>query len=256
MKSTARFSSRVDAYQKYRPDYPESLLIEIPRQAELESTAVIADFGSGTGIFTRQLLQAGYEVFAVEPNREMRAAAEATLSTLPRFNSIDGSAENSHLASASIDLITAAQAFHWFNTDAAKQEFSRVLKADGKLALIWNKRKVSQPFQQTYDAILRELAPEYGKVNHMNLSASDLESFFATGSMQRYVFDHNQRLDFAALMGRLKSSSYCPDENSPQFIPLATELLSLFDQYAVDGAIDFEYDTELYLGPVPTRNTR
>jgi SAM-dependent methyltransferase len=254
MKSTERFSSRVDAYQKYRPDYPESLLIEIQKQAELGSTAVIADFGSGTGIFTQQLLQAGYEVFGVEPNGEMRAAAEATLSALPRFNSIDGSAENSHLASASIDLITAAQAFHWFNTDATKQEFRRVLKADGKLALIWNKRKVSQPFQQTYDAILRELAPEYGKVNHMNLSASDLESFFTTGSMQRYVFDHSQRLDFAALMGRLKSSSYCPDENSPQFIPLATELLSLFDQYAVDGAIEFEYDTELYLGPVPTRN--
>jgi SAM-dependent methyltransferase len=250
MKSTERFSSRVDAYQKYRPDYPKSLLLEIQKQAELGPTAVIADFGSGTGIFTCQLLQAGYEVFGVEPNGEMRAAAEATLSALPRFNSIDGSAENSHLASASIDLITAAQAFHWFNTDAAKHEFRRVLKADGKLALIWNKRKVSQPFQQTYDAILRELAPEYGKVNHMNLSVSDLESFFATGSMQRYVFDHSQRLDFAALMGRLKSSSYCPDENSPQFIPLATELLSLFDQYAVDGAIEFEYDTELYLGPV------
>jgi SAM-dependent methyltransferase len=180
----------------------------------------------------------------------MRAAAEALLADESRFTSVDANAEESRLESASIDLITAAQAFHWFNTDTAKQEFRRVLKTDGKLALIWNRRKLSQPFQQTYDAILREFAPEYGKVNHMNLTASDIESFYATGSMQRFVFDNSQRLDFAALMGRLKSSSYCPEEKSPQFIPLATELLSLFDQHAVEGSIDFEYDTELYLGSI------
>jgi SAM-dependent methyltransferase len=250
MKPTERFSSRVDAYQKYRPGYPESLLKQIQKQTGLGPTAVIADFGSGTGIFTQQLLQAGYEVNAVEPNREMRAAAEVLLADEPCFTSVDGSAEESRLESDSIDLITAAQAFHWFNTDTAKQEFRRVLKPDGKLALIWNKRKVSQPFQQTYEAILREFAPEYGKVNHMNLATTDIDSFFATGSMQRFVFDNSRQLDFAALMGRLKSSSYCPEENSPQFIPLATELLSLFDQYAVDGRIEFEYDTELYLGPI------
>ena len=250
MKSTERFSSRVDAYQKYRPDYPASLVAEIRKQTGLDGPAVVADVGSGTGIFTRLLLQAGFEVYAVEPNREMRAAAEALLADEPRFTSVDANAEDSRLESASIDLITAAQAFHWFNTDTAKQEFRRVLKTDGKLALIWNRRKLSQPFQQTYDAILREFAPESGKVNHMNLTASDIESFYATGTMQRCVFDNSQRLDFAALMGRLKSSSYCPAEKSPQFIPLATELLSLFDQYAVDGAIEFEYDTELYLGSI------
>ncbi len=250
MKSTERFSSRVDAYQKYRPDYPASLVAEIRKQTGLDGPAVAADIGSGTGIFTRLLLQAGFEVYAVEPNREMREAAEALLADEPRFTSVDANAEESRLESASIDLITAAQAFHWFNTDTAKQEFRRVLKADGKLALIWNRRKLSQPFQQTYDAILREFAPEYGKVNHMNLTAGDIERFFTAGSMQRFVFDNSQRLDFAALMGRLKSSSYCPEESSPQFIPLATELLSLFDQNAVDGVIEFEYDTELYLGSI------
>jgi len=250
MKSTERFSSRVDAYQKYRPDYPASLVAEIRKQTGLDGPAVAADIGSGTGIFTRLLLQDGFEVYAVEPNLEMRVAAEALLADEPRFISVDANAEDSRLEAASIDLITAAQAFHWFNTDTAKQEFRRVLKADGKLALIWNRRKLSQPFQQTYDAILREFAPEYGKVNHMNLTATDIESFFATGSMQRFVFDNSQRLDFAALMGRLKSSSYCPEEKSPQFIPLATELLSLFDQHAVDGTVEFEYDTELYLGSI------
>ena len=174
MKPGERFSSRVDDYQKYRPDYPQSLVTEIIKQSGLDDSAVIADFGSGTGIFTRRLLQAGFEVYAVEPNREMRVAAESTLAAEPGFTSIDGSAEDSRLESASIDLITAAQAFHWFNTDTAKQEFRRVLKPQGQLALIWNKRKLSQPFQQAYDAILREFAPEYGKVNHMNLSEMDM----------------------------------------------------------------------------------
>ena len=250
MKSSERFSSRVDDYQKYRPDYPQSLVTEIAKQSGLDDSAVIADFGSGTGIFTRRLLQAGFEVYAVEPNREMRVAAESTLAAEPGFTSIDGSAEDSRLESASIDLITAAQAFHWFNTETAKQEFRRVLKADGQLALIWNKRKLSQPFQQAYDAILREFAAEYGKVNHMNLGETDIQSFFATGAMRRIVIDNSQQLDFAGLLGRLKSSSYCPEESSPQYIPLATELLSLFDQYAIDGRVAFEYDSELYLGPI------
>jgi SAM-dependent methyltransferase len=250
MKASERFCGRVDAYQKYRPDYPASLVAEIRKRTGLEGPAVVADIGSGTGIFTRLLLQAGFAVNAVEPNGEMRAAAETLLGDEARFISIAASAEDSGLAAASIDLVTAAQAFHWFNTDSAKQEFRRILKTDGKLALIWNKRKLSQPFQQSYDTILREFSPEYGRVNHMNLDAADLEHFFAVNQMQRVVLGNRQCLDFAGLLGRLKSSSYCPDEKSPQFIPLATELLALFDQYAVDGVIDFEYDTELYIGPI------
>jgi ubiquinone/menaquinone biosynthesis C-methylase UbiE len=250
MKPTERFSSRVDAYQKYRPDYPQSLVPEIIKQGGLDGAAVIADFGSGTGIFTRHLLNAGLKVFAVEPNPEMRAAAETALSDDSCFTSVAGSAEDSGLESSSVDLITAAQAFHWFNSETARQEFSRVLKPGGQLALIWNKRKISQPFQQTYDAILRELAPEYGKVNHMNLTETDIQRFFATDSMQRIVLDNSQQLDFAGLLGRLKSTSYCPDEKSPQYMMLATELLSLFDQFAIDGKIAFEYDTELYIGQI------
>ncbi|MCP4877004.1 MAG: methyltransferase domain-containing protein [Gammaproteobacteria bacterium] len=248
--STQRFSNRVDAYVKYRPGYPAELVPDLLEKANIHKDAVVADIGSGTGIFTQLLLQAGLQVAAVEPNSNMREAAETLFSEQSRFTSIDAPAEKTGLASNSVDLITAAQAFHWFNNEATKQEFRRILKGGGKLALIWNKRKLSQPFQQAYDGILREFAPEYGQLNHMNLSEQDIASFFDHADMELICFNNSQQLDFSGLLGRLKSSSYCPNESSPYYIPLVTELLALFDQYAFNGMIEFEYDTQLYLGAV------
>jgi len=248
--STRRFSDRVEAYQKYRPGYPPALVSTLLEKAGLGAGAVVADIGSGTGIFTRLLLDHGLRVSAVEPNPNMRKAAEASLSEYENFTSIDGSAEQTGLSGGSNGLVTAAQAFHWFNNAATKAEFQRILKSDGKLVLVWNKRAVSEPFQQAYDAILREYAPEYDKVNHMNLDEDDIAGFFAAGSMELLHFGNSQSLDFSALIGRLQSSSYCPAEDSAQYIPLVTELLGLFDQFAINGRINFEYDTQLYLGTV------
>lgn len=250
--STERFSDRVTDYIKYRPGYPDKLVSTMLEKAELDVGAKVADVGSGTGIFTRLLLEQNCKVFAIEPNDKMRHAAEVLLSDHPQFTSIDAPAERTGLADNSIDMVTAAQAFHWFNNEATKAEFKRILKRDGKLALIWNKRNVSQPFQQAYHAILNEYAPEYGKVNHMNLVEDDIADFFANGGIEVMHFENSQQLDFAGLIGRLKSASYCPAESSPQYIPLVTELVALFDQYAINDMIDFEYDTQLYLGPIET----
>jgi len=250
--STRRFSDRVEAYQKYRPGYPPALVSTLLEKTGLDAGAIVADVGSGTGIFTRLLLDHDLHVAAVEPNTNMRLAAEAALSDYHQFTSIEGTGEQTGLEENSIDLVTAAQAFHWFNNTATKTEFQRILKPDGKLALIWNKRAVSEPFQEAYDGILREYAPEYNQVNHMNLDEDDIAGFFAAGSMELLHFDNSQSLDFSALIGRLQSSSYCPAEDSAQYIPLFTELLGLFDQFALNGRIDFAYDTQLYLGIADT----
>jgi len=247
---TQRFSKRVDAYVRYRPGYPDDLVSRLLEKSGLGASAVVADIGSGTGIFTRLLLDQDLRVYAIEPNAPMRAAAEASLGDDPQFISIAAPAEDTGLDNDSVDLVTAAQAFHWFNNDAAKAELRRILKPTGRLALVWNRRKVSQPFQQAYDGILREFSPEYGKVNHMNLDESEIAGFFGPAEMEVLHFDNSQRLDFSSLLGRLKSSSYCPAEDSAYYIPLVTELLALFDRHAVEGAIEFEYDTELYLGPM------
>ena len=248
--STQRFSKRVEDYVRYRPGYPDSLLQRLLEETGLGAGAVVADVGSGTGIFTRLLLQRDLRVYAIEPNAPMREAAQAKLGDNPLFTSVAAPAEDTGLASDSLDLVTAAQAFHWFNNDAAKAEFRRILKPSGQLALVWNRRKLSQPFQKAYDGILREFAPEYGKVNHMNLDENEIADFFAAGTMLVLRFDYSQQFDFPSLLGRLKSSSYCPAEDSAHYIPLVTELLALFDQHAVEGSIEFEYDTQLYLGPM------
>ena len=248
--STQRFSDRVDNYVKYRPGYPSALIHTLLQEVSLGASAVVADVGSGTGILTRLLLEHDLEVLGIEPNANMRGAAELMLSDHANFTSVDAPAERTGLADNSIDLITAAQAFHWFNNVETKTEFRRILKPDGRLALIWNKRNINQPFQQAYDAILRVYAPEYGVVNHMNLSETDLANFFTEGKMEVHHFDNSQQLTFAGLLGRLKSSSYCPAENSPQYPSLVAELAAPFEQFAVDSTIDFQYQTELYFGPI------
>ncbi len=132
---------------KYRPGYPALLVSVLLEQTGLDTSAVIADIGSGTGIFTQSLIDQGLSVLAVEPNANMRMAAESIFSDNPQFTSINATAEQTGLDDNSVDLVTAAQAFHWFNNATTKSEFNRILKSDGKLALVWNKRKISQPFQ-------------------------------------------------------------------------------------------------------------
>lgn len=245
-----RFTERVAHYIRFRPGYPAALVSALLPASQDSASKAIADIGSGTGIFTRLLLQQGPTVYGVEPNASMRQAAEEFLAGYTNFVSIAGDAEYTGLADASVDLVTAAQAFHWFNNEQSRAEFARILRPDGSLALIWNKRRLEQPFQQAYDALLREIAPEYDKVNHMNLSSAHIAEFFTAGSMETLHFDNQQQLDFDGLLGRLKSSSYCPGEGSEPYARLIDELRRLFDKHATNDMLAFEYDTQLYHGPI------
>ena len=102
----------------------------------ISEDCVIADIGSGTGIFSRQLLHNGYNVYAVEPNADMRKKAEEMLSEYQGFVSVDGMDSNTNLPDKSMDHVTAAQAFHWFDADAFKKECRRILKPDGKIIIV------------------------------------------------------------------------------------------------------------------------
>ena len=124
---TRRFSGRVENYARYRPGYTAGVLDILAAEMGFSEQSVVADVGSGTGISTRLFLDHGNEVFAVEPNADMRAAAEAALQANPRFHSIAATAEATGLPAASIDLVVAGQAFHWFRVAETRREFMRSL---------------------------------------------------------------------------------------------------------------------------------
>src|ERR1700677_366465 len=162
MNPTERFSNRVENYRRYRPGYPQAVIDLIRAAAQLEPGDDVADIGSGTGILTRLLLLAEWTVHAVEPNAAMRDAAEADLDMyLPRFHSVDARAEKTGLPDASIDAITCAQAFHWFEREAVHKEFNRILRPHGWTFVIWNERKRGGAFDYAYHEILNTLGQSY-----------------------------------------------------------------------------------------------
>ena len=244
----ARFSDRVENYVRYRPGYPPEILDLLRREAGLTSASVIADIGSGTGISTKMLLHAGCIVHGVEPNLEMRQAAERLLGGWPAFRSVNGTAQATGLADRSVDLIVAAQAFHWFNTPETRAEFTRILKPGGHIALIWNERRTdATPFLRDYEQLLVRFATDYVTVRHENIDSAALERFF-NGPYAQHRFPHEQRFDFPALQGRLLSSSYAPPPGHPQHEPMIAELRRLFDLHQTAGEVCFKYDTRMYIG--------
>lgn len=248
LNSTERFSSRVENYIKYRPSYPVAVLELLSSRCGLGAASVVADVGSGTGILTELLLETGAAVFAVEPNHAMRAAAERHLNDYGRFRSIDGTAEATTLAQSSVDLITASQAFHWFDVQKSRLELQRILRPEGWVALIWNERPVEAvPLLDEYDALLRRYCPEYDKVTSLRADESKIREFLGRRP-EAGVFANRQVFDYAGLEGRLMSSSYAPEPGNPQHEPLIAGLREIFDRHNRAGKVQFPYRTLVYSG--------
>jgi SAM-dependent methyltransferase len=247
MKSTERFSDRVSDYVRYRPSYPQQMVSVLAERCCLTSDSVIVDIGSGTGKLTGLLLNEGYQVIGVEPNAQMRMAAEALLSSHDQFQSVFASAEDTSLDTSTVDLIVAGQAFHWFEPVAAKHEFARILKNDGNIAFIWNQRRVEQPFQKEYDELLNRYCPEYSQSNHRHVTDADIDSFCAPRVVERLEFENHQQFDLAGFLGRMYSSSYTPGRETIERQSLDRAARRLFDNYARGGSLSFEYCTKVFL---------
>ncbi len=246
---TRRFSNRVADYVKARPGYPSELLAALSRAVGFHSNWVVADVGAGTGISTRLFLENGNEVFAVEPNDAMRSAAQRAFAGNPKFHAVNGTAEQAALADASVHLVVAAQAFHWFDRNAFRHEAVRILKPGGCLALIWNDRQAGgTPFLDGYEQVLHTHAIDYKAVNHRNISEKDLVDFFAPAAMKRIELANAQRFDFDGLCSRLLSSSYAPALEDPRSGPMLTALRKLFDETNQNGIVEMLYTTEISVG--------
>ena len=240
MDSKERFRTRVENYEKYRPEYPQEVLDKIVSECSIDSGSVIADIGAGTGIFTRLLLRSPAMVIAIEPNREMRERIHPTDRLVIR----SGSAENTGLEDHSVDLITAAQAFHWFDPVPTRAEFCRVLMEGGHIALIWNTRKTSKGFMREYDELLDMFNLDYRQVVHTRPEEEKILESFA--DWKRFGFPNVQRLTLQGLIGRYLSSSYTLPREHGDFPE--EELKTLFNKWQRNGLLNFEYTTELLIG--------
>lgn len=247
-QSVERFSSRIADYIKYRPGYPSEIITLLTRDCGLMIDSVIADIGSGTGKLTELFLANGNVVFGVEPNAGMRSAAEQILKSFLNFKSIDGNAESTRLEDSSIDLITAGQAFHWFDPNKFKLEAKRILKPSGWVVLTWNARKlVSTPFLEDYEHMLLTYGTDYQDIRHEKAEEL-IPKFFAPKSCKAAVFPNNQVFDFEGLKGRVRSSSYTPEPGHQRFEPMIEELRNVFDRHQKNGSVIFEYDTKVFYG--------
>jgi ubiquinone/menaquinone biosynthesis C-methylase UbiE len=248
--ATTRFSDRVENYDRYRPSYPPQVIHTLKTACGLKPEHVIADIASGTGIWTRQLVEAGKQVFAVEPNTEMREAAERSLAGSPNFRSVAGSAEETTLLDQSVDFVTVAQAAHWFDRPKARREFTRILKANGWLLLVWNERRTdSSPFLADYEQVLLTYSIDYREVRHDRM-LSTIHEFFDPVPYEERIFPMRQELDFAGLEGRLLSSSYTPEPQHPNHAPMLAALRRCFDVHEKAGRVAIEYITRAYFGRV------
>jgi ubiquinone/menaquinone biosynthesis C-methylase UbiE len=246
--STRRFSSRVGNYVRYRPSYSLAVLDLLKAECSLTERSVIADIASGTGIFTRMLLENGNRVLGVEPNAEMRLAAEEFLRSHSNFTSVAGSAESTSLADHSVDLVTAAQAAHWFDGEKARREFIRIGKPGAWTVLLWNERRTdSTAFLRAYEQLLVEYGTDYQDVRSER-TTQQMETFFTPAQFHVRTFYYRQEFDYPALEGRLLSSSYTPQAGDAGYEPMLRELRRIFDQYLVDDRVVFEYDTRVYYG--------
>ena len=250
MEPKKRFSSRADNYSKFRPSYPEEIISFLEAEEVLYKDSIIADIGSGTGILTELFLKNGNVVFGIEPNIEMRIAAEFNLNKYQNFHNIDGSAESTNMEDNNVNIITVGQAFHWFDQSKARKEFKRILKPEGFVVIVWNNRKRSgSKFLEAYEDLLLTYGTDYRKISDIQIN---FEQFYGIGKNSeghlREVFENYQLLNFPGLKGRLLSTSYAPLDDHPNYYNMITDLEKIFQDNNQNGLVRFDYETEVYCG--------
>ncbi len=245
----SRFSDRAEDYAKYRPRYSHDVVQALNQACGLAAEHLLADVGCGPGMLAEIFLENGNRVIGIEPNREMRLAGEKYLAKYPNFSMVEGSAERTTLASASVDFVLAGQAFHWFRPPESRAEFARILKPGGWAVLVWNDRNIdATQFLRAYENFLREFSNDYEQVTHKYLASYEaLERFFSPNKLHLIKQRNWQHLDFDGLRGRLLSSSYIP-KSGERHDSMMRDLPKLFEDHAVDGQVVLEYDTKIYYG--------
>ena len=239
-----RFSSRATDYAKYRPTYPKEAISGIISGFKTPDKLVAADIGAGTGIGSRLLAKQGVNVIAIEPNTEMKNAAESH----PLVEFREGTAEFTNLPDTSCDLVTCFHAFHWFNSKSALLEFHRILKPSGRLAIVWNHWDRQDKFTKENSNLMKQISQKNQGLKKKNrrsiLSLQESPYFINFRSATTF---HQQKLDLPGLIGRIMSASSVPNQDY-QRDEIANKLKKIYQQWVdKDGFVYLVYRTDVYL---------
>lgn len=249
MKPTERFSTRAESYRFHRPRYPKEIVRLLQYACHLTSNSFIADIAAGTGFLTEIFLEANYRVIAIEPNAQMRSVCAGLTTRFPNLECIDATAEATGLPNYSVDLITVAQAMHWFRLDTTHAEFTRILRPGGWCAVIYNNRHMEgDAFHEGYEQILQEFGTEYTAVHRQHMTPEKLAAFFDPNPMKQALFPNEQLLDLEALEGRIVSSSYMPQPGNAEYPAMQTAIRNLFATSQVHGHVRMRYDCVVSYG--------
>jgi SAM-dependent methyltransferase len=229
----ASFGGVADVYERSRPGYPDDAVCWLAG----EEPGDVVDLGAGTGKLTRSLVDLGHRVTAVEPLPEMLDQLRAAV---PEATAVEGGAEEIPLAAESADVVTVAQAFHWFDHGPALVEIARVLRPGGRVALVWNIRDESQSYvSELSDAMVGRTGVDTGSVDPID--KSDL-----FGPVEHATFSHVQAVDRETLLALVRSRSYCAVLSAEEQAPVLQNVDDLFTEHARDGVLVLPYLTECF----------
>jgi SAM-dependent methyltransferase len=237
---------RIRVYVSYLPSYPVTYIEYLARSAELNCNSIVADIGAGAGILSKLLGPHAKQIMAIEPDAKMRQTAEQHLRDAANVSIISGSAEATGLEKESIDLITAGQAFHYFDIDQAKKEFRRILKPGGMVALSWHIRETAYPFGAEYEALLKRRCPGYTGNSGATWSA---DAFFQKGFEHR-VFDNYRHIDLETLIGYSLAMPFSPVRGEPGFRDFIDDLTELYRRYSAGDGLELRSRLDSYLGEI------
>lgn len=248
MDTKTVYSTKAEKYAKYRWDYAPQAIRVLLEITQMSRKWTLADIGAGTGILTRHFIDKVEKVYAIEPNVELRQILARGMQTFQSVSVLGASAEDTTLPDRSVDVITVAQAIHWFDPEPARKEMLRILKRGGWLALIRNYGTSSKEKGQALGSLMTE---EYGAdftvVTERPKEVSN-RFYFENDDFRTFTFPFQFSQSWEEFLGALISASFMPDEGHPLFGKLEARARQIFSEYNKDGYWVVEGETELIVG--------
>lgn len=240
-----KFTGKADLYDKFRPSYPDELIDYLYENARCDN---VADIGAGTGMFTRCLLKKPWKVTAVEPNADMRGK----LAAIEGITVVNAPAENTGLADKSVGLVTAAQAFHWFDEELFKAECKRILTNDGQLAIVFNERCYDGcEISSVRDKICQRYCGAFHSGHVGKRSIEEGARFLKNeyfSDVRVFRYENDIECDIDGFIGDTLSRSYALKSDDKDFEAFTRELENAFVKFSHNGKVTIKYNTMCYLG--------